>query len=105
MRCAGGRNGIVHCETPSFEGGKGTCSLNEQCICLTSNKHVCVCFRVIYICTGGGSLLREGEAALLEEASEVGLAWGRGSLREGGSLSNPFSLEEYDCTLLGEEGS
>lgn len=76
--------------------------LNEKCFGLTSNKRVCVCFKV---CTGGGSLLREGEAALLEEASEVGLAWGRGSLREGGSLSNPFSLEEYDCTLLGEEGS
>lgn len=68
-------------------------------------KQTCLCVFSSNICTGGGSLLREGEAALLEEASEVGLAWGRGSLREGGSLSNPFSLEEYDCTLLGEEGS
>lgn len=44
--------------------------------------------------TCGGSLPRDGEAALLEEAREVGLACGGPSLRDGGILSRPFSLDE-----------
>lgn len=46
------------------------------------------------LATCGGSLPRDGEAALLEEAREVGLACGGPSLRDGGILSRPFSLDE-----------
>lgn len=44
--------------------------------------------------TCGGSLPRDGEVALLEEAREVGLACGGPSFRDGGILSRPFSLDE-----------
>lgn len=59
----------------------------------------------IFPSTCGGSLPREGDGALLDEAREVGLACGGPSLRDGGILSKPFSLDEYDCTLRGDDGS
>lgn len=52
---------------PSSSEGKGCRS------CLLNEMHSYHIKRACW-CTGGGSLLREGEAALLDEASEVGLA-------------------------------
>lgn len=69
----------------------------QLCVCscrlLVNSKHY-VCFYSDGLFTCGGSLPREGEAALLEEAREVGLACGGPSLREVGILSRPFSLDE-----------
>ena len=75
------------------------------CVCVSDVRvracqsvYLCACVRRTRVCvshvTCGGSFPLEGEGALLEEAREVGLAWGGASLREGGILSRPFSLEE-----------
>lgn len=49
---------------------------------------------VVAFVTCGGSFPRDGEAALLEDAREVGLACGGPSLRDRGIFSRPFSLDE-----------
>ena len=69
-------------------------------VCVRVSPYICVCVSDVRVrvcvshVTCGGSFPLEGEGALLEEAREVGLAWGGASLREGGILSRPFSLEE-----------